>query len=163
MIKSADNLLGENKTENGCEVITVGKPFEGIKFGFRETCFGITKVGNKYLFTQKNAELSMVGGGVEAGETHAETLKREYLEESGFKVKDVKHFIDVDAYWIAGRETTFPMRSLAHIYLVECEDEHESPTEENHKPVLLTLDEAYSALQLPYHRKAIEYYINSLK
>lgn len=53
MIKSTDNLLGENKTENGCEVITVGKPFEGIKFGFRETCFGITKVGNKYVYPKE--------------------------------------------------------------------------------------------------------------
>lgn len=158
MTKPADNF----EKNNDCEVVTIGEPFENVKSAFRETCFGITKIGNEYLFTRKNDELSMVGGGVEVGEAHAETLTREYLEESGFKVKAVKHFVDVDAYWMVGHGT-YPMRSLAHIYLVDCKDTHGDPTEENHKPVLISLTKAYNELQLLYHKKAIKHYLNSLK
>ena len=51
----------------------IGKPFEK-KFNFRETCFGISEKDRKILLTKKilKNEISLVGGGIENGETHTD-------------------------------------------------------------------------------------------
>ena len=137
----------------------IGKPFEG-EFYFRETCFGFCEKNGKLLLTQKliKNETSLVGGGIEVGETHQSCLEREFKEETGYTVKGMKELCIVDCYWLAGGKS--PMRSLAHFYMVEIGDEHSDPTEEGHEPIWVDVDQAKDLCPLPYHQKAIEYYLS---
>lgn len=58
------------------EVITIGEKFDNQKFDFRETCFGICERNGKILLIKNNKknEISMVGGGIEQGESQIDCL-----------------------------------------------------------------------------------------
>ena len=53
---------------------------------------------NRFYVTEKNGEISLIGGEVEPNETHIETLKREILEEAGLSIKNIEEFITIDCY-----------------------------------------------------------------
>lgn len=137
----------------------IGKPFD-TKFNFRETCFGICEKDGKILLTQKliKNEISLVGGGLENGETHKDCLSREFMEEAGYVIKDIKDFCVVDCYWLAAGK--HPMRSLANFYIVDIQDEQFVSTEEGHQPIWIDKFQVKDFCPLPYHQQAIEYYLN---
>ncbi len=139
--------------------IVIGDPFQ-TKFAFRETCFGICEKEGKILLTKKmnKNEISLVGGGVENGETHEQCLKREFAEEVGYLINSIAELCDVDCYWLAAGK--YPMRSLAHFYIVNVDDENFTPTEEGHKPMWVEKQEVKDLCPLPYHQQAIDYYLN---
>ena len=55
------------------------------------------------------------------------------------------------------------MNSLANFYIVEVSDEEVEPTEAGHELVKVTKEEILDLLPLPYHKKAIEMYLEDLK
>ena len=133
------------------EKIIIGIKKENIKYDFRETCFGIVYKDNQFYLTEKNGQISLIGGGVVENETHIETLKREFIEEAGLTIKDIEEFVTIDCYWITRNNDN--MNSLANFYIVEINDEISKPTEKSSK--LLILKEIKDKLPLPYQNEAI--------
>lgn len=135
--------------------IVLGEAFGNIKHDFRETCFGLCLKDNKILLTFKTdkQEYALPGGGVEKGETHAECLKREFLEEVGYELKNIREFVTIDCFWMAGN--VWPMESLANIFIVDIGEKHLA-TEAFCDAVWLDLQEAIVLLQLPYQKKALQ-------
>ena len=131
--------------------VTLGIRKENIKYDFRETCFGIVYKDNNFYLTEKNGEISLIGGGVEENETHFETLRREFLEEAGLTIKSIEEFVLVDCYWVTRNNDN--MNSLANFYIVEIDDEINKPTEELSK--LIILKDIKDKLLLPYQKEAI--------
>lgn len=131
--------------------ITIGIKKENVKYDFRETCFGIVYKDNQFYLTEKNGEISLIGGGVEENETHIETLKREFIEEAGLSIKNIEDFVTIDCYWITRNNDD--MNSLANFYIVGINDEVIEPTEKSSK--LLILKELKDKLPLPYQNEAI--------
>jgi len=131
--------------------ITIGIKKENVKYDFRETCFGIVYKDNQFYLTEKNGEISLIGGGVEENETHIETLKREFIEEAGLSIKNIEDFVTIDCYWITRNNDD--MNSLANFYIVDINDEVIEPTEKSSK--LLILKELKDKLPLPYQNEAI--------
>lgn len=137
--------------------VQIGIKDENIKYDFRETCFGIYVKDKKIYLTQKNGEVSLIGGGKENDETFQECLCREFLEESGCKVKTIKDFCSIDCLWFTKNKKH--MESLAHIFLVDIEDDINSPLEKESELVLIDINDALDYLELPYQRKALELYL----
>ena len=137
--------------------VILGEKKKNIKYDFRETCFGIIFMNDKFYLTEKNGELSLVGGGVEEGEEHFGTLKREAIEEAGLQVLEIKDFITIDCFWHTrdNRE----MESLANFYLVKVSDDIVEATEEGSNLVILDEKELLERISLPYQKKAIELYL----
>ena len=143
------------------EKIVIGEKFKDCKYDFRETCFGICMKDGKMLLVKKKEQFSFIGGGIEKGETHEQCLKREFIEESGFEISTMKPFITVDCFWLAGGK--WPLESLANFYIVEVGNKICQPTEEGHVTKEVELEECGKLLPLPYHKKALELFINTLK
>ena len=137
--------------------IQIGINNKNIKYDFRETCFGIYVKDKKIYLTQKKGEVSLIGGGKEIGETFQECLSREFLEESGCKLKTIKNFCSIDCFWITRDKKH--MESLAHFFLVDIEDYISKPLEKESKLVIVDINNALDYLELPYQRKAIEIYL----
>ena len=137
--------------------VVLGEKKKNVKYDFRETCFGIIFMNDKFYLTEKNGELSLVGGGVEVGEDHFETLKREAIEEAGLQVLEINEFVTIDCFWHTrdNRE----MESLANFYLVKVSDDIIDATEEESRLVVLDEVELLDRLSLPYQKKAIELYL----
>ena len=133
--------------------IILGNKIDSIKYDFRETCFGIVYKNDKFYLTEKNGEISLIGGGIEPNETYEETLKREFIEEAGLTIKKIKEFVTIDCYWIT-RNNDY-MNSLANFYIVEIDNEIKEPTEEISRLVILEKTEIKDKLSLPYQREAI--------
>ena len=143
------------------EKIVIGDKLEGKKYDFRETCFGICLKGGKMLLVKKKGQYSFIGGGIEKGETHQECLKREFIEESGFEIKDIKQFVTVDCFWLAAGK--WPLESLANFYIVEVGEKICQPTEEGHEVEEVSIEDAEKLLPLPYHKKALELFLEKEK
>ena len=137
--------------------VQIGINDKNIKYDFRETCFGIYVKDKKIYLTKKNGEVSLIGGGKETGETFQECLYREFLEESGCKVKTIKDFCSIDCFWFTRNKKH--MESLAHIFLVDIEEDIDEPLEKGSELVLIDINSALDYLKLPYQRKALELYL----
>lgn len=140
------------------ERITIGDKFDG-KYDFRETCFGIVRNNNKMLLVNKNNQYSLVGGGIEEGESFEDCLKREFIEESGYSITSVKELVRIDCYWLAAGK--YPMLSRANIFEVGVDINNKKEALENDCYVeWVDIDSVSDLLPLPYHKKALECYMN---
>ena len=136
--------------------ITIGEKFNS-KFDFRETCFGIVVKDNKTLLVKKNNQYSLIGGGIEKSETFEQCLTREFLEEAGLTIKEMKPLICVDCFWLAAGK--YPMESKANIFEVTVDLTNSiAPLEEDHEIEWVNISSAVDLLPLPYHKEALNYY-----
>jgi len=142
------------------KTVVIGEKLENKKYDFRETCFGICNYNGKLLLVEKKGQLSFVGGGIESKESHEDCLKREFLEESGYELVKMTPLVTIDCFWLAAGK--WPLESLANFYIVEVGRKLGSPTEEGHVVKFIDLKDADSVLPLPYHKKALEIFINLL-
>ena len=134
--------------------IKLGVEKKQTKYDFRETCFGIVYKDGEFYLTEKNGEISLIGGGIEPGENHIETLKREFIEEAGLTIIDCREFVTIDCFWYT--KDNRDMESLANFYIVEVSDNITTPTEEGSKLIKLQPNNVIGKLPLPYQKKAIE-------
>ncbi len=138
--------------------IVIGEKIPDRKYDFRETCFGICERNGKMLLVIKKGQHSFIGGGIEDGETKEECLKREFIEESGYKITSIKELITVDCFWLAAGQ--WPLESLVNFFVVEVAEEHGDPLEEGHTVVEVELDKVKDLLPLLYHQKGLEVYLD---
>ena len=142
------------------EKIVIGDKLENKKYDFRETCFGICVRDRNILLVKKNGQFSFIGGGVESEETHEECLKREFIEEAGYEILNIKPFVTIDCFWLAAGK--WPLESLANFYIVKLGSKICEPTEEGHIVEEIKIEEANNMLPLPYHKKALELFVQNL-
>lgn len=82
------------------EKITHGIKSKNAKYIFRETSFGISEKNGKLLvgIDPRTGKYTFIGGEVEEGKAKEEALKREFMEEIGITIKNIKEFITIDCY-----------------------------------------------------------------
>ena len=133
--------------------IIIGEKIKDKKYDFRETCFGIYIKNDEILITidPKRNQYTLIGGGIESGENYKDTLEREFREEVGIKIKDIKELFTIDCFWLAGGD--YPMESLANFYKIDMDEYLENvETEGDYK--FVNINELI--LPLPYQEKALE-------
>jgi 8-oxo-dGTP diphosphatase len=140
--------------------IIVGEKFIDRKYDFRETCFGICVKDGKFLLVKKKEQYSFIGGGIEEGESHEDCLRREFIEESGYEILDINPFVTIDCFWLAAGK--WPLESLANFYIVKVGKKLSEPTEEGHVVEEINIEDAEKLLPLPYHKKALELFVQNL-
>lgn len=143
------------------KTIQIGTKEKNREYGFRETCFGIYVKDNKAYLTKKDNDISLIGGGKEKNETDLECLSREFLEESGCKLKSIKEFCTIDCFWIT--RTGYHMESLAHFFIVDIDSIIEKPLESESELILIDINEVLASLKLPYQYKAMELFLTEYK
>ncbi len=133
-----------------------------LKFGLEEKEFDTKKVllrkavraviindNNLFMIKTNEGDYKFPGGGIEANESHEEALKREALEETGYRLKDVKHKLGqvieshIDRY---DENQIFQM--ISDYYLCEISNEHEEQKLDDYeqdldfKPIWINIDQA---------------------
>ena len=127
--------------------------------------YGLIIKENKILLIKKktgpyDGKLDLPGGSFEFGERPEETLKREFIEEAGLTITDIKEFITIDCYWITRNNDD--MNSLANFYIVEICEHIIDATEKESKLVILEKTEIKDKLPLPYQKEAINLFLNHI-
>ena len=139
--------------------IKLGTKEKSLKYDFRETCFGLYIKDNKLLVTydKKYNQYSLIGGGIQKNETKYEALKREFLEEDGIKIKNIKHFITIDCFWLASNN--YPIESLANFYYIDIDKYLDIECESSYE----LIDINNINIPLPYQKKAVELFIKEMR
>lgn len=129
------------------EIIEIGTKRNGETYTFRETCYGIAQSNGKTLivFSNKDGDYSLPGGGMEKGETKEDGLKREFLEEAGYEIEKAEPL--VDAHMFVRNSKGFYIERLAHFFLVKIkEGTNVTPIENWHDPIWIEDDKVLETL-----------------
>lgn len=102
-------------------MIRVGEKQDRTIYQERKSCYGIlyNELGQIAVVRKKNWGLIFPGGEVEEGEKSKETVKRETLEEIGFKVDELEYFNTIESYYKIDTELngTVNCHNIADIYV----------------------------------------------
>ena len=140
------------------EVFEAGYPkIANVKYIFREFCYGIAEVNGKIMlvFSEKDDDYSLPGGGIEEGEDLILGLKREFLEETGYTIIKEDHLIDVHS---TGKNSKgFDVERISHIFKVKIDEKTKvKPIEDWHKPDFYTIDEAKEFVDSHWQKKLFD-------
>lgn len=135
--------------------IVIGDKSKFKNYDFRETCFGLNFKEEKALLIYDKTNYSLVGGGINENESHKECLIREFKEEIGYSIKNIKPLFTIDCFWLAGGK--WPIESLANFYYVELDKKNSKDSES--KAEYIHIEKALDLINLPYQKKALEIYI----
>lgn len=127
---------------------------------YRNTCYGIVLNGNKLLVVYNEVEhdYSLVGGGIEIGESPENALKREFIEESGYLIENLREFVNIDCFWVKRNGET--METDAIFYLAKVNElDIQNPTEDFHTPKWINLDGAIDLIEYPYQKEALRLFV----
>jgi len=139
--------------------IIIGEKNPDYKYDFRETCFGIYEKDDQLLLVNKHGQYSLVGGGVEHGESKEDCLIRECKEESGYTITKLTPLCTIDCFWLAGDK--WPLESLVNFFIIEVDEANISkPSEADHTISFVDKKDVMALLPLPYHKKGLEIYFD---
>lgn len=146
------------------ELLKTGEKLPDVEYQFREVCYGICVIDEKILvvYSEKDRNLSLPGGGIEQGESLDVAINREFVEEAGYKLKSAEEIVQVHSYWnwANGRRC----ERLAHIFVVDVDKSSKTePTENWHTRLLVDFEDASKVVPFPYQKAGIEYYLSKFK
>lgn len=131
------------------------------KCDYRKTCYGIVFKGNKLLvvYSEKEHDYSLVGGGIEINETSENAIKREFIEESGYLIENLRKFVNIDCFWV--KRDGKKMETDAIFFLVKVNEfDMQTPTESFHSPRWININEAVDLIEYPYQKEALKIFLN---
>ena len=112
-------------------MITFGKRDETLEYRKRTGVYGIIQDDTGRFLTVKNENgLFLIGGGVEERENLVDALKREALEETGYKIEIVGDKIGVaERHWVSATYPDWSQHNIGHFYRCKLLEKVAEPTE----------------------------------
>lgn len=108
-------------------------------------------------------EYFLPGGGIDEGEHPEQALKREVIEETGYKVTDLEKIGEAAEYIFSPVAGTY-INKLGMFYSARITDQdHTLIVEEDHEIVFLSDKEAIEVLHLDSHKWAVQQWIKKTK
>ncbi len=98
-----------------------------VNYIWRECCYGVFIKNDEILlvYSSKDDNFSIPGGGMEKGETQEQSLKREFLEETGLTIT---RFEKLNDFISRGRKKNGDyVEQLSHIFLVDVDESSIQP------------------------------------
>lgn len=137
----------------------IGKKIEGVAYTKRPGAYAIIehKEKNQIAIATANGAFFFLGGGIEGEETEIETLRREIIEESGYKIKNIKQFDKITS-WTDGGERGY-LDITATFYTAEFDKKIAEPLEKDHKILWVNAKEYKDKLYHEYQRYILREYI----
>lgn len=130
-----------------------GRTEPGKTYTERPSVYGIcirqdSRVAVVRIGAQAPYQYDLPGGGIEAGESDAEALIREFEEETGLTVWPIRNLGRAGQFWNNGGK---PTNSLASFFEVELTSADGRPSEPDHELVWLPVDEAIRKVRHDSH------------
>ena len=131
-----------------------------IRYKTRISIYGVIYVGKKILLTdQDEEEIQLPGGGVDLDEPKLHALIREVLEETGWKIKPIRH-IGMYQRFVFMPEYELWAHKICHFYFCRGIYPLSEPLEKGHTPLLATPDLAVKLLQNQGDKEFLKQSIN---
>lgn len=138
---------------------TFGDILPNVEYTDREGVYGIVmNKENQIALIESPRGLFLPGGGIEADESHAESLVREFLEETGYSIVIEGYFDSASLYDLVPSVNRY-LRMVGHFYVVHLENKSVMPTEVDHKFVWHRASEAPKLLKLEHQAWVVQRFL----
>ena len=133
-----------------------GAPRPGVEYRDRPGAYGIAfdDTGRTAVVSCERKGCFLLGGGIELGESEAECIRREALEETGFALT-VREKVCVGEEYITDLKGR-PFHPTGHVYLIELGEKAAPPVESDHILTWMPIEEFKSATFMRYQAWAME-------
>ena len=128
---------------------------EGDTWRYRPGAYGIALARGTVLVVDAPDGVYLPGGGIDEGETPAETVAREFLEETGHHVVSLQPHAIAEQVLVADAHTQWMIKQC-HFFLCTVRDGADDGLEADHIAMWLTIDEANQRLAEPASRWALQ-------
>ena len=145
----------------------VGEKDENVEYRKRPGAYAIIvnkdddKIGIVKKIIDEGVENFYLGGGIEAGETKLEALKREMIEEAGYSIKNIKEFEEVGQFIFT--EDHGYIEVIASVYIAEFDKKVAEPIEKDHTVLWVKPEEYASKMFREWQRYIMEKFIENGK
>ena len=145
----------------------VGDKEENVEYRKRPGAYAIIvnknddKIGIVKKIIDEGVENFYLGGGIEAGETKLEALKREMIEEAGYSIKNIKEFEEVGQFIFT--EDHGYIEVIASVYIAEFDKKVAEPIEKDHTVLWVKPEEYVSKMFREWQRYIMEKFIENGK
>ena len=136
-----------------------GAPKPGVDYGARSGAYGVAfddagRAGMVFVHFADSSVYILLGGGIEPGESEADCIRREIMEEIGYSVT-VGEKVCVGEEYTFTRRGQKPFHPIGHIYLVEL-GKKLAQGEPGRELVWLPVEECREKMALDYQSWAVE-------
>ena len=134
-----------------------------VKYRKRPGAYAIIKrkEDNKVGIVTDGKDYFYLGGGIEEGETKLEALKRELIEESGYSIKNIVPFDEVNSF--IDVEDRGHIEVEAYVYIAEFNKKITEPIEKDHKVLWVNPEEYQDKLFREWQKYILKEYIERSK
>ena len=125
-----------------------GKIDPEIKYTPRPGSYAVILGEDGLLVTHQAApdhEFQLPGGGVDPGESYIQTLHREVLEETGWRIEPIRKLCIYQRF-VYMPEYDLNAQKLCHIYLARAVRDLKTPLEDGHSVFWMSPDQAVAHL-----------------
>lgn len=133
-----------------------GTPRPGVDYGARPGAYGVAFDGQgraAMVFVERSVRI-LLGGGIEPGESEADCIRREIMEEVGY-MSSIGEKVCVGEEYTFTRRGKIPFHPIGHVYLMEL-GEKLAEGEPGHELVWLPVEECREKMALAYQSWAVE-------
>ena len=132
-----------------------GSPQRGAEYWNRPSAYGIAfdAEGRAAVVCCEGKGYFLLGGGMEPGESEAQCIRREALEETGFAIEVGEKVCVGEEYTVTG--TGQPFHPTGHVYLARLGEKTAQPTEAGHILTWIPVEEFQKKTFLRYQSWAM--------
>ncbi|MHA1597244.1 MAG: NUDIX domain-containing protein [Alphaproteobacteria bacterium] len=133
-----------------------GKKNPAHDYEDRASVYGVAfNDSGQLLVARARGKIVLPGGGVDPGEKRKQALVREYLEETGYRIKIIEKIGRANEYSISKRRKRASNKT-ATFYLVAADEQVQDPDDDDHAPEWMDVAEALPQFKRQFFRWAVE-------
>jgi 8-oxo-dGTP diphosphatase len=137
-------------------------PRKGLRYRDRPGAYGVLLREGHVLLAAQDGALLLPGGGVDPGETPARALRREVLEETGWRIGPPRRLTVFARHcWLV--EERYWARKIQHVYLARPARRIGPPMEPDHVPVWMRAADAPDRLAVEGEAAVLEQALRALE
>lgn len=141
-------------------MLRIGQKVEGEVYKKRPSAYVIIERDEDELVaiaTDDEGTYFLLGGGIEAGESELDAIKREVIEESGYSIYNIRLFDKLTSWSHSDRIGYLDV--AATIYLAKFKEKVAEPVEIDHKVMWVSPADYVGKLYHEFQNYALEKYI----
>ena len=142
--------MGNNKL---CDGPVFGEKLSTVNYSERVAVYGVAINDGRVATVKTKVGYFLPGGGIEKDENHRECLKREFIEEIGYKIEIGRYIGNASLYHKT--KTGEYKKGIGHFYIVNLTYDTKNKIEEDHDLIWLDINECCKNLFLEHQVWAV--------